>query len=49
MNQPLFRPEVLAERQTHWLGTVLLAPRLSHRVFTAFAVIATAAILRHRK
>lgn len=44
-NQPLFRPEVLAERQTQWLGTVLLAPRLSHRVFTVFAVLATAAIL----
>ncbi|MDQ3581964.1 MAG: HlyD family efflux transporter periplasmic adaptor subunit [Pseudomonadota bacterium] len=45
MNQSLFRPEVLAERQTQWLGTVLLAPRLSHRVFTAFAVCATAALL----
>lgn len=44
-NQPLFRPEVLAERQAQWLGTVLLAPRLSHRVFTVFAVLATAAIL----
>lgn len=45
MNQPLFRQEVLAERQTQWLGTVLLAPQLSHRLFTAFAVLATAAIL----
>lgn len=45
MNQSLFRQEVLAERQTQWLGTVLLAPQLSHRLFTAFAVLATAAIL----
>jgi membrane fusion protein len=45
MNQPLFRPEVVAERQTQWLGTVLLAPRPSHRLFTAFAVLAGAAIL----
>jgi membrane fusion protein len=40
MKQPLFRPEVLAEQQTQWLGTVLLVPRLSYRVFTAFAVCA---------
>src|SRR5258706_832537 len=41
----LFRPEVLAERQTQYLGTVLLAPRLSDRLFTLAAVVATAAIL----
>jgi membrane fusion protein len=41
----LFRTEVLAERQTQWLGTVLLTPRLSHRVFTLFAALAVAAIL----
>lgn len=40
----LFRPEVLAQRQTQWLGTVLLAPRLSFRFFTAFAAAATLAI-----
>ncbi len=45
MNQSLFRHEVFAERQTQWLGTVLLAPQLSHRLFTAFAVLTTAAIL----
>jgi len=44
-NQSLFRPEVLAEQQTQWLGTILLAPRLSHRLFTYFALLATAAIL----
>jgi membrane fusion protein len=43
--QPLFRPEVLAERQTQWLGTVLLAPQLWYRLFTVFALLATAAIL----
>ncbi|MBK9135399.1 MAG: HlyD family efflux transporter periplasmic adaptor subunit [Betaproteobacteria bacterium] len=42
---PLFRPEALAERRTPWLGTVLLAPQLSHRVYTAVAAVAAAAIL----
>ena len=32
---PLFRPEAVAERQTQWLGTVLLAPRLSHAAAAA--------------
>jgi len=41
----LFRSEVLAERQTQWLGAVLLAPRPWDHVVTAFAVLATAAIL----
>jgi membrane fusion protein len=45
VSEPLFRPEVLAERQTQWLGTVLLTPRPSHRFFTVFAVIAAAAVL----
>ena len=43
--QSLFRSEVLAEQQTQWVGTILLAPRLSHRLFTVFALLATAAIL----
>jgi len=42
--QSLFRPEVLVEQQTQWLGTILLAPRLSHRLFTVFALITTTAI-----
>jgi len=42
---PLFRPEVLAERQTQWLGTVLLTPRPSHALLTALGVIAAAAIV----
>lgn len=41
----LFRPEALAEHQTQWLGTVLLAPRLSHRLFALFAAITAAAVL----
>jgi membrane fusion protein len=41
----LFRPEVLAEQQTQWLGTVLLAPRLSHRVFVLLGALAAGAIL----
>lgn len=42
---PLFRAEALAERRTPWLGAVLLAPRLSHRVYTAVAVVTAAAVL----
>lgn len=45
IDQPLFRQEVLAENRTQWLGTVLLAPRLSHRFFTLFALVSSAAIL----
>ena len=41
----LFRSEVLAARQTQWLGTVLLAPRLWDRLFVSTAVLAAAAIL----
>lgn len=42
---PLFRAEALAERRTPWLGAVLLAPQLSHRIYTTVAVLAAAAIL----
>ena len=41
--RPLFRAEALAERQTHWLGTVLLVPRTSDYLFTAGAVLAAVA------
>jgi len=44
-NVQLFRAEVLAERQAQWVGTVLLAPRASHRLFTLLAVLACAAVL----
>lgn len=40
----LFRPEVLAERQAQWLGTVLLAPQLSHRLFAVFAALTVAGV-----
>lgn len=43
--QPLFRREVLDAQQSQWLGTVLLAPRLSFRLFTGFAVTAAASML----
>jgi membrane fusion protein len=43
--QPLFRPEVIAERQTQWLGTVLLEPRISHSIFTSMALTAGIAVL----
>src|SRR5919109_1395839 len=41
----LFRAEVMAERQTQWLGNVLLEPRLSGGVLTAAALVAAAAVL----
>ena len=40
----LFRAEVLAGRQAQWLGRVVLAPRLSHRLFTLFGLLAIAAV-----
>lgn len=43
--QALFRPEVMAARQSQWLGTVLLAPSISHRLFALFATLMVAAIL----
>lgn len=43
--QPLFRPEAIAEQQTQWLGTVLLAPKISHSIFAIFAAVTTVAIL----
>ncbi|MGJ7916580.1 HlyD family secretion protein [Massilia sp. LXY-6] len=42
---PLFRPEVLAERQTQWLGPVIVKPRASHRWFALFAAAAGAGLL----
>ena len=41
----LFRPEVLAARQTQYHGTVMLAPRASFRLFTIVAIVAAAAIV----
>jgi len=34
----LFRAEAVAEQQTTWLGTVLLAPRASHNAMALFAL-----------
>jgi membrane fusion protein len=42
---PLFRPEVLRERQAEWLGTILLKPRAMHWWFAAAAALTVAAIL----
>jgi membrane fusion protein len=44
-NVPLFRPQVLAQRQAQWMGPVLVKPRPSHRWFTVFALAVTAAIV----
>lgn len=45
VSAPLFRPEVLAERQTQWLGTVLMVPRVSHSVVTILALAVAAGVL----
>ncbi len=44
-DQPLFRPEAIAQQKTQWLGTVMLIPPLSHTLFVIFAVTAAAGIL----
>ena len=44
-HEPLFRTKVIAERRSQLLGTVLLAPTVSHTVFVSFAALAVAAIL----
>lgn len=43
--QPLFRSEVMAARQSQWLGNVLLEPRISQTFAAGFAVLAAAAII----
>jgi len=43
--EPLFRPEVLVEHQSQWLGTILLEPKISHWMFASLALLATAAVL----
>ena len=42
---PLFREEALAERQTQWLGTVLLVPRMSHTLLAVLGASAAAALV----
>lgn len=42
---PLFRSEAIAAKQTQWLGTVMLAPRASHRLFALVGLLATLAIV----
>ncbi len=41
----LFRKEALAERQTRWLGTVVLVSKPSHRAFTACAAVVMVSVL----
>lgn len=43
--QSLFRSEAIAEQQTAWLGTVLLAPSLPYKLFAGFAALTASAIL----
>ncbi len=45
VDQPLFRPEAVTAQQTQWLGTVLLAPSISHKLFALFAAITAVAII----
>ncbi|ATQ77599.1 secretion protein HlyD [Massilia violaceinigra] len=42
--QALFRPQVLSEQQTRWLGTVAIRPRLAHRWYAAFSLLIIVAI-----
>jgi len=42
---PLFRPELLRERQTPWLGAVLLKPRPMHVWFAVTAALTVAVIV----
>jgi membrane fusion protein len=43
--EPLFRNQVFADRQAHWMGTVLLVPRRSDRWFTLGTVLIMLAIV----
>ncbi len=43
--EPLFRHEVLAHRQSQGLGTVLLVPKRVHTLFSLFAMLTLAAVL----
>lgn len=40
---PLFRQEAMAEQQSQWLGSVLVAPGLSASLFALFSIAAAAA------
>ena len=42
---PLFRAEVISARQTQWLGTVLVEPRLNQRMFVLASMAAAAAVI----
>ncbi len=43
--EPLFRPEVIDEQRSQWLGAVLLAPAISQTLFAVFAALTIAAVL----
>lgn len=43
--EPLFRKEVIEEKQTQWLGAILLEPSRSHSVFARVAMFSIAALL----
>jgi membrane fusion protein len=42
---PLFRPDVLREQQTQWLGTILLRPAPMHRWFAATGACTIALVI----
>lgn len=44
-NTPLFRSEVLAARQTPFLGSVMTAPMISHHLMATFALAMIAAVV----
>lgn len=41
----LFRTEVLESRQSRWLGTVLLVPKISHHIFTLVSLFSIVLVL----
>jgi membrane fusion protein len=44
-DEPLFRPEAMAEQKAQWLGTVLLEPRVSSTLFVGAALTAALAVI----
>lgn len=43
--ETLFREEAMAEQQSQWLGSVLIAPSISSALFALFAAVATIGVL----
>lgn len=44
-DDPLFRPEAVAQQQERWLGTVLMTPRPSYALMTAIVMVLVAGVI----